>query len=132
LFGERNTSATTIPVTHIQFRRIEKKKDTTIPSGNNFFFLYNNIDDLEFPPHALDILFSKKMHQLGWTTASKTMLLQREKIKLEISCTFPTIFVKKKSFHLSQLLFSKLLNSNKLFDYLLDSNKPCDFSLKNF
>ena len=73
---------------------------------------------------TLDIIFSKKMHQLG---CSKTMLL------LSKGKNKTGNFLSKKSFHvLSQLLFSKLLNSNKLFDYLLDSNKPCDFSLKNF
>ena len=94
---------------------------------------------------TLSISFSvKKCINLdGLQVPKPCCCFQREKIKLEISCTFPTIFVKQKKGHvLSQLLFSKLLNSNKLFDYLLDSNKlfdylldsnkPCDFSLKNF
>ena len=74
---------------------------------------------------TLDILFSKKMHQLGWTTGSKTMLLlSKGKNKTGNFLYFSHHFCqKKKAFTFCH---------NCCFQNLLDSNKPCDFSLKNF
>ena len=96
---------------------------------------------------TLDILFSKKMHQLGWTTGSKTMLLlSKGKNKTGNFLYFSHHFCQKKKLSLVTIVVFKITEFQQtvrlltrfqqtvwLFSQkLLDSNKLCDFSFKNF